>query len=216
MADGIGGYEGGEVASAVTVATLVEVVSARAGPPEERLLAAVLEANRRILELQAVRDSELVAMGTTLTAMAFDPEGRVAVAHVGDSRLYRLEEGGLVQLTQDHNVGTELVREGLIEAADLTRHPQRHMLTRAVGASADLRPDVFALAVAGGESYLLTTDGLIDALGEAEVARIAHAWRERWPEVGPALAEAASRRHNGDDATVVAVRVEGPAEEGRP
>jgi serine/threonine protein phosphatase PrpC len=208
VADGIGGYEGGEVASALTVATLVEVVAASAGVPADRLAAALAEANRRIVQLQRARGSELMAMGTTLTALCVDAAGRAAVAHVGDSRLYRLGDGGLVQLTKDHNVGTELVREGLIAPEELSRHPQRHMLTRALGAAVDLRPDIFALELCAGDAFLLVTDGLIEALGEDEVARIARAGLGRWHEVGPALAAAAAARPNGDDATAVAVRVE--------
>lgn len=208
VADGIGGYEGGEVASALTVATLAEVVGLSAGPPEARLAAAAAEANRRILQLQTARGAELRAMGTTLTALAIAPSGQAGVAHVGDSRLYRLAGGALSALTRDHNVGTELLREGLIDPAALAHHPQRHMLTRALGVGPDPNPDTFSLAVVPGDAFLLVTDGLIDALGEDGIARLAAAHvGDGWTEVGAALAEAARGRLNGDDATVVAVAV---------
>jgi protein phosphatase len=208
VADGIGGYEGGEVASAVAVATLREVLADLTGAPEDRLGEAVEEANRRILRLQLDRAPALSAMGTTLTALALAPDGTAGVAHVGDSRLYRLEGGTLSLMTRDHNVGTELVREGLIDEAALAHHPQRHMLTRAIGVGPEARPDRFPLVVTDGDAFLLVTDGMIDALGEAEMARLAAACAGAgWPDVGAALADAAGGRHNGDDATVVAVAV---------
>lgn len=215
VADGIGGYEGGEVASAVTVATLAEVAAAAAGPPMLRLEAGVVEANRRILQLQTARGAKLAAMGTTLTALAIGPSGAAAVVHVGDSRLYRLAGGTLSLMTRDHNVGTELVREGLIDAAALAHHPQRHMLTRALGVGPDAHPDTLSLTVAVGDAFVLVTDGMIDALGEEGIARVAQAHRgERWPELGPALADAAGEHPNVDDATVVAVALHAPAPAG--
>jgi serine/threonine protein phosphatase PrpC len=212
VADGIGGYAGGEVASAVTVATLAEVTAAAVGSPCARLCAGVAEANRRILQLQKARGAELAAMGTTLTALAIAPTGEAGVAHVGDSRLYRLAGGTLSLMTRDHNVGTELVREGLIDAAALAHHPQRHMLTRALGVGEDAHPDSFSLAVGVGDAFVLVTDGMIDALGEDEIARVAATCQgERWPGLGPALGAAAAKHMNGDDATVVAVALHASA-----
>ena len=214
VADGIGGYEGGEVASALTVATLAEVAGASGGSLEERLSAAAVEANRRILQLQQARGAELRAMGTTLTALAIGPGGEAAVAHIGDSRLYRLSAGDLQLLTRDHNVGTELVREGLLDAAALAHHPQRHMLTRALGVGPEPHLDTFVLSLQAGDAFLLVTDGMIDALGEATMARLVGSRRTgAWEGVAEALAQAARARGNGDDATVVAVAVDEPDRE---
>jgi serine/threonine protein phosphatase PrpC len=207
VADGIGGYEGGEVASAVTIATLREVADRQEGDLAGRLYAAVHAAHRRILELRQSGSTELRDMGTTLTALAVAPSGEAVCAHVGDSRLYCLRGGYLTQLTRDHNVGSELLESGLLTPEEMRTHPQRHMLTRAVGAEASAEPDLFPVALEEGDVYLLVTDGLVEALGEGEMARLAMAAGD-WEEVGPALTAAAEARVAGDDATVVAVRVQ--------
>ena len=209
VADGIGGYEGGEVASALTVTTLREVVARTEGSLLERLAAAVAEANRRIVELQEAKSSELRAMGTTLTAIAVGADDEAAVAHIGDSRLYRLEGERLAALTQDHNVGTELVREGLIAPEALAHHPQRHMLTRALGAAEEARADLFTVPVAPGDVFLLMTDGMMDAVTEADAVAAVRRDEGEWTRVGPSLSALAQERHNSDDATVVAVRILG-------
>lgn len=208
VADGIGGYEGGEVASALGVATLTEAVAGQAGPLDERLRLAAAEANRRIIDLQQTGRPELRAMGTTLTAMAVDEQGRAAVVHIGDSRLYRLDGDRLVQLTRDHNVVGELVREGLLEEEERVDHPQRHMLTRALGVGEDADADVFELTLRDGDAFLLLTDGMVDAIGEVEAARLLREHAGNWQAVGPALAALARERQNVDDATAVAVRVQ--------
>lgn len=120
----------------------------------------------------------------------------------------------MASLTVDHNVGTELVREGLIAPEDLARHPQRNMLTRALGAAVDVRPDLFALDLAADDVFLLMTDGMLEAVTEEEALATAGQGGANWSRVGPALADLAASRRNGDDATVVAVRVS-PRTEGR-
>lgn len=148
----------------------------------------------------------LRGMGTTLTALALSQGGPAVCAHIGDSRLYRFREGRLVQLTRDHNVGTELVERGVVPADDLIRHPQRHMLTRALGAEAEAVPDVFPVTYLAGDAFLLVTDGLVEALGEAGMVRTLQE-ADGWQDVGPRLIAACQRTAASDDATVVAVRV---------
>ena len=208
VADGIGGYEGGEVASALTVATLREVMAKHRGDLEEGLRAAFDTANERILQMQKVRGTVLHGMGTTLTALglANGVPGSGVCAHIGDSRLYRFRGDRLTQLSRDHNVGAELVDHGVVPPQDLPHHPQRHMLTRALGAENLAVPDVFAVPYLAEDVFLLVTDGLVEAVGEAIMAETLLNVSE-FREVGPRLIDVCERTVAADDATVVAVRV---------
>jgi serine/threonine protein phosphatase PrpC len=152
VADGMGGAQAGEVASRIAVEALAGANSA------DDLRRAVEEANSRIHD-SAAEDRGRAGMGTTVTAAWVD-RGAITLAHVGDSRAYRLREGALEQLTEDHSLVAGLVRMGTITPAEAEDHPQRSVILRAVGVERQVEVDVDEHETASGDVYLLCSDGL--------------------------------------------------------
>ena len=168
VADGIGGFEAGEVASRIAVEALREL---EPGAPFE---AAIGEANRRILAVGR-GDERLSGMGTTIVALRFGgtQERPVAeVAHVGDSRAYLLRGGNLRPLTEDHSLVAELVRSGDLTRDQAAEHPQKNLITRALGADDEVDVDTAVLPVEAGDRILLCSDGLSDMVPEARISEI--------------------------------------------
>jgi serine/threonine protein phosphatase PrpC len=186
VADGMGGYEGGEIASAIVVESIETFVArgaidADATWPtgidpmltfeENELTAALAVANREVCRK---RKGRLASMGATVVALLFRGD-HVAVAHVGDSRAYRLRRGRLERLTRDHSLLAELEASGLaLPGAQELGGPKRatdfsHVVTRAIGMGESARPDVRSDAIERGDVYLLCSDGLSDVLGDAEI-----------------------------------------------
>ncbi|HEV3328064.1 MAG TPA: PP2C family serine/threonine-protein phosphatase [Acidimicrobiales bacterium] len=168
IADGMGGYAGGEVAAAIAA----EVVGARflEDGSANGLEAAVAAANRQIFERGV--EPGLEGMGTTLVAAAVvgsGPTVRVLVANVGDSRAYLLRDGTLRQLTEDHSVAAELVRLGRLEEDEGQEHPGRHVLTRALGVDRDVAPDLIEVEPQPGDRLLLCSDGLSNELDDDQI-----------------------------------------------
>ena len=168
VADGIGGFEAGEVASSIAVETLKEL------GPEESFDDTIQEANRRILS--AARDNDkLSGMGTTVVAIRFggtDEEPAAEIAHVGDSRAYLLRDGELRPLTEDHSLVAELVRSGDLTRAQAAEHPQKNLITRALGAEEDVEVDTIRLPVKSGDRILLCSDGLSDMVSEDRISEV--------------------------------------------
>lgn len=168
VADGIGGFEAGEVASSITVEILKTL------EPDESFDEAIQEANRRILA--AARDDEkLSGMGTTIVAVRFteEPGGSEAeVAHVGDSRAYLLRGEELRYLTEDHSLVSELIRSGELTRAEAAGHPQKNLITRALGAAEEIQVDTATLDVEAGDRLLLCSDGLSDMVPEDRIQEI--------------------------------------------
>ena len=157
VADGMGGAQAGEVASRLAVEAFEQGLP-DSGSPEERLADRVREANRRIHELSHA-DHERHGMGTTLTAAYLD-DSHLAIAHVGDSRAYLFRDGELQRLTQDHSLVGELVRKGKLTEEQAEEHPQRSIITRALGPEASVEVDTWTYPVKDGDILLLCSDGL--------------------------------------------------------
>src|SRR5437764_3402611 len=169
VADGMGGARAGEVASKIAVEMLADRAPAD-GSPERHLAEVTKEANRQIYE-KAQADSELAGMGTTLTA-ALVTGREVAIGHVGDSRLYRLRDGQLERLTQDHSLVEEFVRQGKLTPEEAENHPQRSIITRALGPEPDVDVETYTHAGRAGDVYLLCSDGLTGMVSEKRIAEI--------------------------------------------
>jgi protein phosphatase len=204
VADGMGGAQAGEVASRVAV----EAFSAglRDGAdPERSLERQVSEANARINELSHQR-AEHAGMGTTITAM-YVGEREVSIAHVGDSRAYCLRDGELLRLTDDHSLVDELVKQGKLTPEEAEEHPQRSVITRALGPEATVDVDVRSFGARAGDVYLVCSDGLTTMVAEQQLRELlgAHA---RLRDAGPALIQAANAAGGKDNITVVLLRLE--------
>jgi protein phosphatase len=209
VADGLGGHQGGEVASAAAVAPLAALDGqAFAGPGEaaEALAAAVRDANELILD-QAADDPALWGMGTTLTAVALAGDDHLQLAHVGDSRAYLLRDGSLEQLTTDHTVVGELVRRGRLTPAQAAIHPERSILTRAVGLDPTVPVDLpDLLELRAGDQVLLCSDGLTEAVDDGRIAELL-ATAGDGDAACRSLIDAANAAGGPDNITVVLLRV---------
>jgi len=172
LADGMGGHRGGEVAAALAVSTTLDRFN---GSSRIGLVRAVVAANRAIMERSLV-DENLLGMGTTICAIAavVGESGLdgLAVVNVGDSRVYHYSSGELVQVTEDHSLVADLVRAGDLTAEEAARHPQRNILTRALGIEDDPVVDTWELLPVVGDRYLLCSDGLFNELTDDRITEI--------------------------------------------
>jgi serine/threonine protein phosphatase PrpC len=203
VADGMGGAKAGEVASAVAVAA-VEDARESGEPIEAQLASIVRDANRRIYDL-AVADESRRGMGTTLTLVKVH-DGEVSLAHVGDSRAYRMRDGELAQLTRDHSLVAELERSGQITAEAAEHHPQRSIITRALGPEPDVEVDTYTLAGREGDVFLICSDGLTSMISDDEVASILRS-ASSLDEAAGALVLAANQSGGKDNITVILFRL---------
>ncbi len=169
IADGMGGAQAGEVASRIAVEAFQGELPDQ-GSPEERLAGVAQVANRRIYE-SARAEHERAGMGTTLTAVYVD-DGTLAVAHVGDSRAYLFRDGELGLLTQDHTLVGELVRQGKLTEEQAAEHPQRSVITRALGIDPEVEVDTWTYAARAGDVVLLCSDGLTSMISEQQIAAV--------------------------------------------
>jgi PPM family protein phosphatase len=204
VADGMGGAQAGEVASRIAVEAFEQGLP-DTGTPEERLVSRAQEANKRIYE-RSQTEHERAGMGTTLTAAYLD-EAQVAIAHVGDSRAYLFRDGVLKRLTQDHSLVGELVRRGKLTEEQAEEHPQRSIITRALGPEPTVEVDTWVYPVRAGDVLLLCSDGLTSMVAEERIAEILASA----DGIGPAadqLIQEANEAGGRDNITVVLFRLE--------
>lgn len=176
VADGMGGHRGGAVASREALATIASIFTENstldsARDPASLLVRAIERANERVFSL-ARQDPELAGMGTTVVAFLLDAEGRGAVAHVGDSRAYRLRGGRLEALTSDHSVVAEMLQRGVLTAEEAAFHPRRNEILRSVGVLPDVDVELAAVEVAPDDWFLLCSDGLCGVVSDAEIEEV--------------------------------------------
>jgi len=205
VADGMGGAQAGEVASRLAAAAFREYREADELAPEERVRAIIKEANRRIYD-RARTDSEVSGMGTTVTA-ALLTDGRVVIGHVGDSRAYRIRNGRLEQLTDDHSLVADLMRSGRLTAEEAEGHPQRSVITRALGTDPDVDVDTLVVEVEAGDLFLLCSDGLSTMVSDSEVLQTVER-AATLDEAARDLLRAANTGGGEDNVTVVLFRLD--------
>jgi len=204
IADGMGGAQAGEVASRIAVDAFAGGLPEH-GSPEERLAAVALTANRRIYELSRTQ-SEHAGMGTTLTA-AYLGDDELALAHVGDSRAYLFRDGELSRLTEDHSLMAELIKRGKLTEEEAADHPQRSIITRALGPEPEVDVDTRTYPVQAGDVILLCSDGLTSMISEAQVAEILRT-APSLDRAAQALIDEANRAGGRDNITVILFRLE--------
>jgi serine/threonine protein phosphatase PrpC len=200
VADGMGGHRAGEVASATALEALRAAIAGG-----KALDAAIVIANSAVFQ-KAATDRELSGMGTTLTAITVVGDATLLIGHVGDSRAYRVRDGAIAQITEDHSLVEELVREGRISPAEAEVHPQRAIITRALGIDADVEVDLYTIEAHTGDRILICSDGLTGMLRDEAVLRIA------MPETDPRVAadrlvDAANEAGGEDNITVLIIDV---------
>jgi protein phosphatase len=208
VADGMGGAQAGEVASKAAAESFAHELP-KAAP--ERVLEETIEgANRTIHEL-ARKDPGLAGMGTTITAAIVDLEGEeVAIGHVGDSRAYRLRRDHFEQLTRDHSLVEEMRRKGQLTDAQAEDHPQRSIITRALGPEPEVQVDLQTVPAQAGDVFLICSDGLTTMLDDEQIGRVLGRATSLQAAVR-ALVDEANRAGGRDNITVVAFRLEDAA-----
>jgi len=204
VADGMGGAQAGEVASHIAVEAFQGGLQ-DASAPEAALAELTQQANARIHELSHSH-AEQAGMGTTLTAV-YVGERDVSIAHVGDSRAYRFRDGELLRLTDDHSLVDELLRQGRLTPEEAVEHPQRSVITRALGPEGTVEVDTRTYSARDGDVYLLCSDGLTTMLPDLRLADLLAA-HEALRDRGEALIAAANEAGGRDNITVVLLRVE--------
>lgn len=204
VADGMGGHEAGEVASELTIKTLEQLAPAH--PDAQALERAVEAANLNVLQAPS-QGIGREGMGTTLTAAMIEGE-RLLIAQVGDSRAYLLHQGELQQLTRDHSLMMDLIEAGQITPEEARVHPNRSVITRAIGSDPHMKPDIYELNISAGDRLLLCSDGLSTMLEDDEIQTIMRHTPSP-QQCASDLVDAALQAGGYDNVTVVVVDIEG-------
>ncbi|HEU4392756.1 MAG TPA: Stp1/IreP family PP2C-type Ser/Thr phosphatase [Solirubrobacterales bacterium] len=208
VADGMGGAQAGEVASKAAAESFDRELPQA---PPERVLKETIESANRAIHERARNDPELTGMGTTITAAIVDPESEeVAIGHVGDSRAYRLRDGKFERLTRDHSLVEEMRRKGQLTDAQAEEHPQRSIITRALGPEPEVEVDLQTVPAQSGDVFLICSDGLTTMLGDEQIARLLTRATSMQSAVR-ALVDEANRAGGRDNITVVAFQLEDAA-----
>lgn len=202
VADGMGGQKAGEVASAMAVSEFTRWLRCAPVPTEETVNYAVHEANR-IIHRTAQREADKSNMGTTLVSVWVDDE-QVIECNVGDSRAYLLRGGALTQISRDHSLVGELVEEGKITKQEAMHHPHKNYITRAIGTSSMVQPEIRTLDRKSGDVWLLCSDGMSNYIEDGELERILREQADREKCVRQ-LIDLALERGGADNITVVLV-----------
>ncbi len=216
VADGMGGHSQGDVASQTVVRVFEEHIARDAPSTPERVLDAIHSSNDAVRDLSAVDDYGTAVSGTTLSGIAFVDAGDDVGFHwmafnIGDSRVYTWDGHTLAQLSVDHSVVQEMVDAGLISSDEAEQHPERNMITRAIGADESVDADVWLLPASGRHAFLICSDGLTKELGAAEIATLLASYDgtdEPDRSLADVLVDAALARGGHDNVTVVYVESE--------
>jgi PPM family protein phosphatase len=198
VADGMGGAQAGEIASRIAASVLRD---SDGGTGEDAVIALIQEANRRVYEA-AVSDDTRAGMGTTMTA-ALVEGGTVRIGHVGDSRAYRVRDGVLEQLTEDHSLVAELVRSGKLSPEEADVHPQRSVITRVLGTDPEVDVDTFEVEARPGDVFMICSDGLTSMVDDEAILALLRQDGQPLEQRARGLVEAANRGGGEDNITVI-------------
>ena len=206
VADGMGGHNAGEVASAMAIQAFADSMRRSGKVNATAIHEAVLRANTEVHE-ESLRDISKSGMGTTFTALVADGR-RIHIAHVGDSRAYLIRSGGISRVTQDHTLVEEMVSKGVISEREARVHPKRNLLTRALGTSETVEVDLIQLDIRGDEVLLLCSDGLSNYVSEHDMLHVVTGAGE-WSEKLKTLVQIALNAGGSDNITALIVTFEG-------
>jgi PPM family protein phosphatase len=200
IADGMGGAQAGELASSLAAGAVRDDESV-SGSGERRVAELIQEANRRVYQ-RSSQDASASGMGTTMT-VALVEDGAVVFGHVGDSRAYLIRDGRLDQVTEDHSLVAELVRSGKLSPEEAETHPQRSVITRALGTDPDVDVDTFSIPTQAGDLFMLCSDGLTSMVEDEAMLEAAEKHRDDLQAAVKALIRAANKGGGEDNITVV-------------
>ncbi len=203
VADGMGGAQAGEIASRIAASALRDSPG-RVG--EDAVVALIQEANRRVYEAAATDDAR-AGMGTTMTA-ALVEDDTVRIGHVGDSRAYRIRDGRLEQLTEDHSLVAELVRSGKLSPEEAGVHPQRSVITRVLGTDPDVDVDTFSVEARPRDVFMICSDGLTAMVDDTTILDLVEHNRSDLEQGALALVDAANRGGGEDNITVILFEID--------
>ena len=205
VADGMGGHVAGEIASQIAASTVEEIFTGKKPDltPDAWLDHAVKQANKRVYETQ-IRKPEYRGMGSTLTVLAFS-EDRYHIAQVGDSRAYLFRNGILKQLTRDHSVVWPLFENGILTKEDISKHPQKNLITRSIGTYPQVEVDLQDDTACEGDIFLICSDGLTDVLTDQDISRTLSARNKSPQELAEMLVNEANKAGGPDNITTIVV-----------
>jgi len=204
VADGMGGAQAGEIASKLAAAALEDTDPGTLSG-EERVTSLIQEANRRVYE-RSNADPNASGMGTTITVALVEDAG-VTIGHVGDSRAYRYREGSIEQITEDHSLVNELMKSGKLSPQEAETHPQRSVITRALGTDPDVDVDSFQVATQTGDVFLLCSDGLTTMVDDDSILGVLEQHHDDLDRATKSLVSAANRGGGEDNITVIAFAI---------
>jgi serine/threonine protein phosphatase PrpC len=213
VADGMGGHRGGETASRLAVEAMGDVFRRSGEDPEVTLRNAFETANERIWRL-AQQQADLAGMGTTGVALLLCPGGALWLAHVGDSRAYRLRNGVLERLTADHSMVEAMRAQGLLTEEEAAHHPDRNVILRSLGVQPTVEVDLAAVRAEPGDCFLLCSDGLSSVVPEPDIRVVLE--RNQTADAARLLVDLANQRGGPDNVTVQVVRIPGGERAGEP
>lgn len=203
VADGMGGHNAGDYASKVTVETIVEKVGSSSETERSRVLDEAIQAANMLIRARAKESADLEGMGTTVVAATCQGNS-LCVANVGDSRLYVANRREIRQITRDHSWVAEMVRRGGMGKEEARYHPDRNIITRAIGADDELKVDFFTVQLKEGDLILMCTDGLTNMLEDEEIRMILNGARDI-VEKAEELVNAANERGGRDNISVILI-----------
>lgn len=204
VADGMGGHNAGEVASGEAVGIIQKDVLSKPGEDaKDVLIQAIKDANREIYEM-SIQKRKLSGMGTTITA-CLATEKNVTAVQVGDSRLYLIRKDSITQITKDHSLVEMLIESGSITKEEARRHPQRNVITRAVGTDRTVEADVYEFSAKKGDILLLCSDGLVNMVEDETILSIIKN-KETLDEAADALVQEAEQAGGTDNITVILIQ----------
>jgi protein phosphatase len=204
VADGMGGAQAGEIASKLAAAALEDTDPGTLSG-EERVMSLIQEANRRVYE-RSNEDPSASGMGTTITVALVEDAG-VTIGHVGDSRAYRYREGSIEQITEDHSLVNELMKSGKLSPEEAETHPQRSVITRALGTDPDVDVDSFTVETQTGDVFLLCSDGLTTMVDDDDILGVLEKHHDDLDRATKSLVSAANRGGGEDNITVIAFAI---------
>lgn len=208
VADGMGGHNAGDFASRFCVEKFTELLRESSDKPYSviTLIEDSLRETNEQLIFKAAESPELDGMGTTFVMCTIDPDGRMKVANIGDSRLYLIKAGEIAQITEDHSLVAEMVRNGEIKKDEARFHPKKNVVTRAISAVGVVIPDFFEIQLESGDIVMLCSDGLSNMMSDSEMFDIVNECRDSLEDAGTRLVQKANDNGGKDNISVVLAR----------